>query len=225
MARIPVAGRRGESTHRPQKAKGGGGVAGGWGGLGGRGGGGVGWGGVGGVEGFGWGVVGGVGGGWGGWGGVGVVWVGGGWGHAAARFTPLSVFSGCPTERRFANGQVSKAGVSGGFLTLPARMHEVHSGICVITACHDRAKRFRLDSTRGARVLFAWLITFPRCGAFAQNSHFSAFVCSRFIWLRFPVRNIDKNQAPPSSRPSPLQSTPFGIPDVPSGRGVALGRD
>jgi hypothetical protein len=52
-------------------------------------------------------------------------------------------------------------------------------------------------------VLFAWLITFPKCGALPQNSHFSAIFLPNQINLGLgsPLE-ISQNQATYSSRPS-----------------------
>src|SRR6266851_279361 len=49
---------------------------------------------------------------------------------------------------------------------------------------HAVQTRFKFGFHRRRRVLFAWLITFPKCGALPQNSHFSAIFlpASVFIW-------------------------------------------
>src|SRR5947208_14440866 len=67
------------------------------------------------------------------------------------------------------------------FFTLPARMHAVQTRTCFLTPATTARKRFRFGFQRRRRVLFAWLITFPKCGALPQNSHFSAI----FFLLQF----------------------------------------
>src|SRR6202165_3475784 len=70
------------------------------------------------------------------------------------------------------------------FFTLPARMQAVQTRTCFLTPATTARTRFRFGFQRRRRVLFAWLITFPKCGALPQNSHFSAIFlpASVFIW-------------------------------------------
>jgi hypothetical protein len=83
-------------------------------------------------------------------------------------------------------------------------MHAVHTRTCFLTPATTARKRFRFGFHRRLRVLFAWLITFPKCGALPQNSHFSAIFLptQKFILgLGFPLE-VSQNQATYSSRPS-----------------------
>ena len=70
------------------------------------------------------------------------------------------------------------------FFTLPARIHAVQTRTCFLTPATTARTRFRFGFHRRRRVLFAWLITFPKCGALPQNSHLSAIFlpASVFIW-------------------------------------------
>src|SRR5712692_903853 len=70
------------------------------------------------------------------------------------------------------------------FFTLPARMHAVQIRTCFLTPATTARTRFKFGFHRRRRVLFAWLITFPKCGPLPQNSHFSAIFlpASVFIW-------------------------------------------
>src|SRR5947199_2546256 len=70
------------------------------------------------------------------------------------------------------------------FFILPARIHAVQTRTCFLTPATTARTRFRFGFQRRRRVLFAWLITFPKCGALPQNSHFSAIFlpASIFIW-------------------------------------------
>jgi hypothetical protein len=69
---------------------------------------------------------------------------------------------------------ISRLDAQAAFFTLPARMHAVHTRTCFFTPATTACTRFKLGFHRRRRVLFAWLITFPKCGALPQNSHFSA---------------------------------------------------
>jgi hypothetical protein len=83
-------------------------------------------------------------------------------------------------------------------------MHAVQTRTCFLTPATTARKRFRFGFHRRLRVLFAWLITFPKCGALPQNSHFSAIFLptQKFILgLGFPLE-VSQNQATHSSRPS-----------------------
>src|SRR4029077_18248525 len=62
------------------------------------------------------------------------------------------------------------------FFTRPPRMHSVQARTCFFTPPTTARTRRRFGFHRRLRVLFAWLITFPKCGALPQNSHFSAIV-------------------------------------------------
>ena len=70
------------------------------------------------------------------------------------------------------------------FFTRPPRMQSVQARTCFFTPATTARTRLRFGFHRRRRVLFAWLITFPKCGALPQNSHFSAIFlpASVFIW-------------------------------------------
>src|SRR5712664_1240928 len=80
------------------------------------------------------------------------------------------------------------------FFTLPARMHAVQIRTCFLTPATTARTRFKFGFHRRRRVLFAWLITFPKCGALPQNSHFSAifFLLLFLFGLGFSARNVAK---------------------------------
>src|SRR5437868_9420380 len=60
------------------------------------------------------------------------------------------------------------------FLTRPARMQAAQTRICFLLPPTTARTRRRFGFQRRRRVLFAWLITLPKCGAFPQSSHFIA---------------------------------------------------
>src|SRR5216683_7340889 len=82
------------------------------------------------------------------------------------------------------------------FFTLPARMHAVQIRTCFLTPATTARTRFKFGFHRRRRVLFAWLITFPKCGALPQNSHFSAIFlpASVFIWAWISCSNCHKTK-------------------------------
>src|SRR6266853_472890 len=69
------------------------------------------------------------------------------------------------------------------FFTLPARIHAVQTRTCFLTPATTARTRFRFGFHRRRRVLFAWLITFPKCGALPQNSHFSAIFLPASVFI------------------------------------------
>ena len=69
------------------------------------------------------------------------------------------------------------------FFTLPARIHAVQTRTCFLTPATTARTRFRFGFQRRRRVLFAWLITFPKCGALPQNSHFSAIFLPASVFI------------------------------------------
>jgi hypothetical protein len=73
-------------------------------------------------------------------------------------------------------------------------MHAVQTRTCFLTPATTARTRFKFGFHRRRRVLFAWLITFPKCGALPQNSHFSAIFlpASVLFGLGFPAGNIAK---------------------------------
>src|SRR5579864_8425295 len=60
------------------------------------------------------------------------------------------------------------------FLTRPERMQEVHTRTCWRTPSITARTRCRFGFQRRRRVLFAWLITFPKLGPLPQILHFIA---------------------------------------------------
>ena len=115
----------------------------------------------------------------------------------------LNVSSDAP--RNAGSPQSSSRGeAQAAFFTLPAPMHAVQTRTCFLTPATTARTRFRFGFHRRRRVLFAWLITFPKCGALPQNSHFSAIFlpASVFILAWISCSKCHKNQAPHSSRPS-----------------------
>jgi hypothetical protein len=53
-------------------------------------------------------------------------------------------------------------------------MQAVQTRTCFLTPDTTARTRLRLGFQRRRRVLLAWLITLPKCGALPQNSHFIA---------------------------------------------------
>jgi hypothetical protein len=53
-------------------------------------------------------------------------------------------------------------------------MQAVHTRICLRAPDTSARTFFKLGFQRRLRVLFAWLITFPKCGPLPQISHFIA---------------------------------------------------
>src|SRR2546429_427133 len=115
----------------------------------------------------------------------------------------LSVSSDAPPKAGSYRSS-SRLEAQAAFFTLPARMHAAQTRTCFLTPATTARTRFRFGFHRRRRVLFAWLITFPKCGALPQNSHFSAIFlpASVFIWAWISCSKCRKNQAPHSSRPS-----------------------
>ena len=75
-------------------------------------------------------------------------------------------------------------------------MHAVQTRTCFLTPATTARTRFKFGFHRRRRVLFAWLITFPKCGALPQNSHFSAIFlpASIFIWAWISCSNCHKTK-------------------------------
>src|SRR5882762_5615479 len=101
-------------------------------------------------------------------------------------------------------------------------MHAVQTRTCFLTPATTARTRFRFGFHRRRRVLFAWLITFPKCGALPQNSHLSAIFlpASIFIWAWISCSNchttkllILADPPPPAKRafaPTCTHCTPGG---------------
>jgi hypothetical protein len=60
------------------------------------------------------------------------------------------------------------------FFTRPARMQAAQTRMCLLTPPITARTRRKFGFHRRRRVLFAWLITFPKCGTLPHNSHFIA---------------------------------------------------
>src|SRR6266849_10624638 len=99
------------------------------------------------------------------------------------------------------------------FFTLPARMHAVQIRTCFLTPATTARTRFKFGFHRRRRVLFAWLITFPKCGALPQNSHFSAIFlpASVFIWAWISCSNCRKTKLLILADPPPSAKCAFCI--------------
>lgn len=104
------------------------------------------------------------------------------------------------------------------FCTLPARMHAVQTRTCFLTPATTARTRFRFGFHRRRRVLFAWLITFPKCGALPQNSHFIIFLpASVFIWAWISCSNCRKTKLLILADPPPPAKRAFCILFFPGG--------
>jgi hypothetical protein len=55
-------------------------------------------------------------------------------------------------------------------------MHAAQTRICFLAPPTTARTRRRFGFQRRRRVLFAWLITFPKCGPLPHNSHFIAII-------------------------------------------------
>src|SRR5712671_6961279 len=143
---------------------------------------------------------------------------------------PLNASSDAP---RNAGSQQSSSRLEAqaAFFTLPARMHAVQTRTCFLTPATTARTRFRFGFHRRRRVLFAWLITFPKCGALPQNSHFSAIFlpAQNLIWASVSRSKYRKTKLliladppPPAKRgvcaPNGFAEYAFCIPDGSSGR-------
>ncbi len=107
----------------------------------------------------------------------------------------LSVSSDAPPNAGSQRSS-SRLEAQAAFFTLPARMHAAQTRTCFLTPATTARTRFRFGFHRRRRVLFAWLITFPKCGALPQNSHFSAIFlpASVFIWAWISCSNCPKTK-------------------------------
>src|SRR5437899_8903984 len=119
----------------------------------------------------------------------------------------LSVSSDAPPNAGSERSS-SRLETQAAFFILPARIHAVQTRTCFLTPATTARTRFRFGFQRRRRVLFAWLITFPKCGALPQNSHFSAIFlpASIFIWASISCSNCRKTKLliladpPPSAK-------------------------
>jgi hypothetical protein len=55
-------------------------------------------------------------------------------------------------------------------------MHAAQTRICFFAPFTTARTRRKFGFHRRRRVLFAWLITFPKCGILPHNSHFIAII-------------------------------------------------
>jgi hypothetical protein len=55
-------------------------------------------------------------------------------------------------------------------------MHAAQTRICLFAPFTTARTRRKFGFHRRLRVLFAWLITFPKCGILPHNSHFIAII-------------------------------------------------
>ena len=125
----------------------------------------------------------------------------------------LSVSSDAPPNAGSQRSS-SRLEAQAAFCTLPARMHAVQTRTCFLTPATTARTRFRFGFHRRRRVLFAWLITFPKCGALPQNSHFSAIFlpASVFIWAWISCSNCRKTKLLILADPPPSAKCAFCIP-------------
>jgi hypothetical protein len=63
-------------------------------------------------------------------------------------------------------------------------MHAAQTRICFFAPFTNPRTVRKFGFHRRRRVLFAWLITFPKCGPLPHNSHFIAINCSYSIDLK-----------------------------------------
>src|SRR6266404_3210387 len=128
---------------------------------------------------------------------------------------PLSASSDAP--RNAGSQRSPRLDSQAAFFTLPARMHAVHTRTCFLTPATTARKRFRFGFHRRRRVLFAWLITFPKCGALPQNSHFSAIFlpASVFILAWISCSKCRKTKLLILADPPPLAKRVLLHPGVP----------
>jgi hypothetical protein len=110
-------------------------------------------------------------------------------------------------------------------------MHAAQTRICFLAPFTTARTRRKFGFQRRRRVLFAWLITFPKCGPLPHNSHFiaiiflfnppkmfktqgiiladpAAFSHSPFVRAPFDVEGVEgKDNAPFDSQGKETQST------------------
>jgi hypothetical protein len=77
-------------------------------------------------------------------------------------------------------------------------MHAAQTRICFFAPFTNPRTRRKFGFHRRRRVLFAWLITFPKCGPLPHNSHFIAII--------IPIQSAEnvQNASHHSSRPRRL---------------------
>ena len=107
----------------------------------------------------------------------------------------------------------SRSGAQAAFFTRPARMHAAQTRICFFAPFTNPRTRRKFGFHRRRLVLFAWLITFPKCGALPQNSHFSAIFlpASVFIWAWISCSNCHKTKLLILADPPPPAKCAFCI--------------
>src|SRR5271169_2638051 len=92
-------------------------------------------------------------------------------------------------------GLAARVAPQAAFCTRPERMQSVHTRICLRTPLITARTRRRFGFQRRRRVLFAWLITFPKCGPLPQSSHFIAIFTPE--WEITPGRSIESIRETP----------------------------
>src|ERR1700738_5333042 len=80
-------------------------------------------------------------------------------------------------------------------------MHSAQTRMCFLAPFTSARTRRRFGFQRRRRVLFAWLITFPKCGILPHNSHFIAI-----LFLQSRSKNV-QSRAIHSTRPSAVLPT------------------
>src|SRR5260370_42148023 len=112
------------------------------------------------------------------------------------------------------------------FFPWPPRIRGFQPGTCFPPPATTARTRFRFGFHRRRRVLFAWLITFPKCGALPQNSHFSAIFlpASVFIWAWISCCKCRQTKLLILADPPSPSKYAFCILNGSSGRGFCAGR-
>jgi hypothetical protein len=82
-------------------------------------------------------------------------------------------------------------------------MHAAQTRICFLAPFTTARTRRKLGFQRRRRVLFAWLITFPKCGPLPHNSHFIAII------FLFNPPKMFKTQAIILADPAAFSHSPF----------------
>jgi hypothetical protein len=82
-------------------------------------------------------------------------------------------------------------------------MHAAQTRICFLAPFTTARTRRKLGFQRRRRVLFAWLITFPKCGPLPHNSHFIAII------FLFNPSKMFKTQVIILADPAAFSHSPF----------------
>jgi hypothetical protein len=84
-------------------------------------------------------------------------------------------------------------------------MHAAQTRICFLAPPTTARTRRKFGFQRRRRVLFAWLITFPKCGPLPHNSHFIA------ILFLFNPPKMFKTQGIILADPAVFSHSPFTL--------------